>query len=239
MQSISNSNSSIPSPLFSAMTSDLIDEFSSKTTTGNSIKFNLNKFLNYYTDPNNPHIYTDTNQLTTSYFYTHKIIKTEPLSQRYIRINGKKLYITHYIKNGTDHILFTTPKNVNGALWDDHYHFGLDVNYPSKRYTRKSKTATVRAIFFHKTIQIPKGKNKGRKKSRKCYFYDNIPLKYIARVKCVSDGTKRMNHVFPVTSDDYLYIHEIIRRPFYEVKKGGYKKTQRIKMNVLNRTKRK
>lgn len=236
MESPSNLSSSIPSPLIPAMTNDLTIFTSTSTMSNNSIKFNLNKFLNYYKDPNNPHIYTEPNQLTTSYYYTNKIIKRGPLSQRYIRINGEKLYITTYIKHGIEHILFTIPKNVNGVLWDDHYHFGLNVQYPSMRKTRK--THNVRAIFFHKTIQLPNG-NKGSKTSKKCFFYDNIPLKYISRVKCVSDGTKRMKDIFPITSDDYLYIHEIIRRPFYEVKKGGLrKKTKRIQFINSNRTKK-
>lgn len=190
-------------------------------------KFNIQTFFNYYKNP--ARVFVDQNPPITNFFDANNNLVTKQLSGEYITINGQNLYITNYIDpSGVEHMLFTIPTDIenNGTLWDIHYHFGINKKYNSKRYTRKSYKP-IRAIFFHKTIQIP---NSGTKDAPKCHFYEGIPLYRISRVKCVSHGTERMEDIFPTNTDDYTYISEIIRRPFYNTPVTGGK-TRRLKRN--------
>lgn len=198
------------------------------------INFDINKFLSYYKDTTNPDIQIDPTQLVTHFYIKNSKNKyievSNPLSQRFITINEEKLYITNYIdKYKVEHILFTIPTEINGILWDFHYHFGLKKNYISQRSTRTSDNR-IGAIFFHKTIQDPINKERT---SIDCHFHRKIDLTNVSRIKCVSHPTNRMSDEFPITSEDYMYIEEILRRPFIGIKRGG-----RIRKSVKKRKSR-
>lgn len=198
-----------------------------KRTINPYTKFDINDFFHYYKDPSNPYIFTDNHNYITHFYDENNIEVSKPLSQRYIKVNGEKLYITNYYDDeNVEHMLFTIPNDVSGVLWDDHYHFGLETNYKSNRNTRRRDIEIIPAIFFHKTIQRP---FRGKKDAPRCHFYEKAPLYRIGEIKCVSDRKKRMKHIFPTNTPDFIYIKEIIERPFYRRGGGGKKTRKNIK----------
>lgn len=236
-----------------------------------SVKFDVNTFLNYYKDESNYYIDTDEDIITNYFVYSKKrngyVLRNNVLSRNYIIINDKKLYLTHYKDQfDIEHILFTTPIEINGEFWDTHYHFGIEMNYKTKRINTKSRKITgktirsssssssgktsklrrssnkgiIPVIFFHKTIQDP---TKHKKKSVNCYFKHNINLERfdVSEFNCESDNKKRMKNYFSIGSDDLVFIEEIIRRPFYGIQAGGggYTRRQKKYFNNNSKTRRK
>jgi hypothetical protein len=201
-------------------------------------KFNLNEFFNYYNDPANLSI--DPVSLRTTFYVrdntNRSIVKpiTKRLSQNYILVNGNKLYVTYYISKGVKNMLFTTPVDINGVLYDFHYHFGLTKRYKSYRTTRTNKRMDV--VFFHKTIQDPTTQ---RFKRDECYFEKNIPLNDISQIKCINEKTNTMSDVFPIYDPDFSIIEEIINRPNYSqtitIAGGSARKTRRARRKYKQR----
>jgi hypothetical protein len=216
------------------------------TASAVPVIFNMRTFLNYYKDPANPDIFIDPNPPITKYYKTKDILETKQLEPQYITIDGQKIYIKNYVTYVKDKksksnkakryekILFSIPTEINGELWDFHYHFGLSKELQSKRKTRKS-SGNITGIYFHKTIQEP---NLNNKDQINCYFENGIEIEDISDIKCFSHETHRMKNKFPITSDDFKYLQEIIRRPFYGVTVAGGRK-RAIKYMRTRRTKKK
>ena len=194
------------------------------TTTAASVKhrkvkFNIYKFFNYYKNPKNYSVDTTQNIMINHYAINkHSVyaLHTEPLTQKYITISGEIIYINYYIgRHNMEHILFTIPKqDKNGIWWDDHFHFGIEKKYTSRRITRKNNgTEHIKAIFFHKTEQT----GRGAPKKTHCSFEQKLDLNSIdiRDIKCESHDYHKMENKFPVGSKDFNRLYEIIRRPFF------------------------
>lgn len=121
--------------------------------------FNYEIFYNYYTDDSNPDIKTDPLlPRPILYFYNRpkpiKPPKMGKLSDKFIEIDGINIYISKE-KSNTSSLLFTIPKELNGKLYDFHYHFGIRPNrnlteINSWKFYKKIKTR-------HKTKRSTKG----------------------------------------------------------------------------------
>ena len=200
------------------------------------VNFNIRTFLDYYNDRTNPNVFKDPKPPKTLFYDKNNNVRRKRLKPEYIIINGEKLYITYYIDDeDVEHMLFTIPTYINKKLWDIHYHFGVDKKIKSLRKTRKSNKP-LEAVFFHKTIQIP---DENKKYFIRCYFENGIEINDIKDIKCVSDRTNRMRDEFPITSDDFMYLQEIIRRPFYGVSVSGGVRRIMKKYNKKRVTRRK
>jgi hypothetical protein len=174
------------------------------------IEFNYDTFYTYYTTGSNliidktpPH----------AYYYPEtdsKHPEYKQLSNNYILINKHRVYITQYKKNNNKkELLFSIPiiKDDTQHLWNDHYHFGVNL---IRDYTKSTKELFP-AVFFHKSIQTP---NKG-KLNESCYFSPimDIDLKSFEQLKCLQRGNKMEELYLP---EDFIYVKEIISRPFPE-----------------------
>jgi len=188
------------------------------------VNFDYNEFLRYYKEPQN-YTVDITQNITKNYYSKPRFnnkkstkknkkgyrLNTRPLSQNFIRVNGKKIYIT-FIGSNDSEILFTTPiQDASGVWWDDHFHFGLNSSFKSKRITQNNRK--LNAIFFHKTIQDP---SNNESIAKHCHFEDNIDLKQIdvEDFKCHDDRKHIMSNAFPADSEDFAILKEIIQRPF-------------------------
>jgi hypothetical protein len=178
-----------------------------------SFQFNYGIFYNYYT--NNSNLETDKIKKYTNYYaktYSKKP-KREKLSDKFIWINNTQVHITKIIENGKNALLFTLPPEENSSeMWDDHFHFGIDDNIKTTNPITNQKE-TVTGVYFHKTVQHPeKG---GGKELISCYFLPNLQInrdmKNFEEMKCLQRGYK-MNQLY--TERDFLYLNEIISRPF-------------------------
>jgi hypothetical protein len=122
------------------------------------MKFDYIKFLEYYSNDAN---LQSENFGPVYYFLSDKNIKKSKskLLKNYILIDNTKIYVTiHYNKRHPEHfpaILFTVPTEINGILYDVHYHFGISEDEKikispklvenrkvigPKKYTKKNKT---------------------------------------------------------------------------------------------------
>jgi hypothetical protein len=121
------------------------------------MKFDYINFLEYYSDDNN----LQSEQFGPVYYFMSdvNIKKSKSKTLRhYIVIDNTKIYVTiHYNKRHPKllpAVLFTIPTEINGILYDVHYHFGIsedeknDVNpklvenrklLGPKKYTNKKK----------------------------------------------------------------------------------------------------
>ena len=181
-----------------------------------SIRFNYETFFNHWSN------FTDTcTSKQTCYFY----LRTPHVNQRpiqkqlpskYVNIDGIKVYVQ---KLGINELIFTTPIEIDGIMWDFHYHFGLVYNFIDKQSPTKE---TITAVFFHQTMQYPKGHypydpQAEGKYHKNCYFKDNESLDNIESIVCrerKSYGT--LSSTFP---NEIQVIKDIIMLPF--TKLGG------------------
>ena len=187
-----------------------------------SFMFNYSQFYNYYTDKNN--LLIDPTPPIVSYYKPFSSsFNTNSSLKVYILINNERFYVTE----NKGKLLFTFPTQINGNVWDFHYHFGVN---PSFSY-KKSKPYA--AVFFHKTEQIPSRKSK---QSTNCYFPDNTNITNVSDILCAQTDGIKMSGFFPGTGPDFKYIEEIICRPFLGVRLGGGNKTIRSKQIIKRRT---
>jgi hypothetical protein len=197
----------------------------------NSFQFDYNLFYKYYTtesnlEKGNPHLinyYPQTNS---------KMPIQKNSSNKFIRIDNKEIYIKRHGQKEKMGLLFTLPteeKNIT-EIWDNHFHFGIDHNIRTVNPITKKKEI-ITGVYFHKTLQHPeKG---GGKELISCFFLPkmeiNRDMKNFKELKCLQRGEK-MNQLY--TERDFIYLNEIIQRPFREpfvnntkkFGKGGTKK---------------
>ena len=182
------------------------------------IKFDYDTFYKYYTTDSN--LKTDLNPPYT-YYYPETDSKTpvyKQISDKFIKINNTKVYITQHKQNNKNQLLFSIPikKDNTPKLWNDHYHFGINL---MTDYTSSSKEQFP-AVFFHKTTQRP---NKG-KLNENCYFSPiiDIDLDNFENIKCLQRGYKMREIYLP---EDFIFIKEIISRPFLNLSQTNTKQT--------------
>jgi hypothetical protein len=168
--------------------------------------FDYNNFYKYYTDKKN--LLVDSNPPATFYYKTFSNkLYTETNLKHYISIDNVRFYITT-INN--DRLLFTFPQLIDGKYWDFHYHFGINPNF--SRNNIKG-----RAIFFHRTEQIPASKTR---RMDNCYFLDKTPITEVADILCVQQAETYMGNKFQKINE-VKYIQEIISRPFLGIQLNG------------------
>jgi hypothetical protein len=144
-----------------------------------------------------------------------QVPQQKPLPEEYIMINNKRVYISYLSGN---RLLFTVPKEINGYLWDDHYHFGLR-NFE----VRGSRGTEVTVNFFHKTTQNvdKRGKEQGR-----CYIQNQIEVSNVDDVRCFEKSIESyMKNQFK-DPEELSIIAQIIQRPFVHEMYGGAKKVR-------------
>lgn len=124
--------------------------------------FDYTQFFLYYSDVNN--LLLDPNPPTMYYYKKDYQSKIPPyptnITGHYIDIDNNKVYVNILNSNS---IIFSIPTNVNGILWDNHYHFGIINNFTKKQRNVFNQDV----IFFHKTIQDP---SKPGKTHKRCFI---------------------------------------------------------------------
>ena len=204
----------------------------------NIIQFDYDIFYNYYTDPVN---LEKNKKKTTIWYYKNtphpnqKAVFSK-ISNKHITINNTILYVK---KKGSG-FLFTIPKKINNKWWDFHYHFGKRNDFRNLNVKNKSDTTDENetVVYFHKTTQDPELNGKDIKN---CYYYPKIEIDMnnFENLQCLQRGNK-MSELF--MSDDFVYIKEIINRPFLEKKEstigGKGRKTRRKNKKINNRKSR-
>jgi len=173
------------------------------------IRFDYNTFYNYYTNRNNIQI-DSTPPLV--YYYDRYKLKSKQKQGSYINIRGKKFYIDilpmkgKMIHNG---LLFSIVKLINGKYWDDHFHFGIENNFskPSRNMNR------IDIIYFHKTTQDVTNHEKHQ---RNCYFVPDQDIRNIELIDCIETTSSKIssNDKFPISTEDFQIIKDIIQKPF-------------------------
>lgn len=118
-----------------------------------SFKFDYSIFYNFYTDKQN--LIHD--PIITDVYYFLDIPRPKVAAPKntnnsdyYMTISSNKIYVSQSV-NGD--ILFTIPHLINGLVYADHYHFGLDMR--DDKSVLNTSVGTVPTVFFHKTIQLP------------------------------------------------------------------------------------
>lgn len=188
----------------------------------NSFQFDYNIFYNYYTTYSNLEI-DNTEKYTNYYAKTYsKTSKKEKLSKYSIWINNNPVHVTKIVENGKNALLFSLPSEENVTeRWDDHFHFGKDDNIIIKN-PNTNKKEKITGVYFHKTIQHPE---KGGKELISCYFLPNMEInknmKNFEEMKCLQRGYK-MKDLY--TENDFIYLNEIIKRPFIHQSPSEHKK---------------
>ena len=197
----------------------------------NSFKFDYNLFYNYYTTESN----LETDRLPPQIKYypqtSSKIPVLKKASKKFIRIDNKEIYIKQHGQKEKKGLLFSLPPEETASdRWDNHFHFGIDKEIEIKDPI-SNKKIKITGVYFHKTLQHPeKG---GGKEIISCYFLPNMEIKNdmknFKELKCLQRGEK-MDQLY--TERDFIYLNEIIQRPFREplvnntkmFGKGGTKK---------------
>lgn len=172
--------------------------------------FKFGEFMKYYMNPNN--LLRDKKGIETIYYLkiNKKWVEKKQFLRNYILVNDIKVYVKYYIRNDLKEFLFTIPEEINGKLYDNHYHFIRKI-FISKRKSRMN-VEMPNSVLFHKTIQYP---DKGKRIGDDCFFIKNEFIDDISKIKCINDKNKTMADVFPETGKDFPIIKEIIQRPFY------------------------
>lgn len=181
--------------------------------------FDYNAFYNYWSNFAS-NCSTASEKLCYFYYKTpHK--NQNPvaynLPQDSIEIDGIKVYV----KPGLDDLIFTTPIEIDGRLWDFHYHVGIFPNFTDNQSTTKPKQK-ITAVFFKKTSQIPVGHHQydhtlQGKEHTNCYFRNGESLTSVSNIVCRERQIfATMQQVFP---NEVNVIKEILTKPF--VTTGG------------------
>jgi len=196
-------------------------------TTSIAKNFNYRSFVNYYySDSRN--VLVDPAPPTTLYYDKYGVQHTKVLDPNYIVIKNKRYYVQIINNNGNVVVFFTQPVMINGELWDNHYHFGVDTKFDTSNIFHGKKKG-ISVIYFHKTIQEPHKIDK--KTQTRCYFLLHQPIDNVADIDCLNTKEYKMTTYFPVSGPDFDVVQEIIRRPFYGVQlNGGKRKTRRCKI---------
>ena len=191
----------------------------------NTIQFDYDIFYNYYTNDDHLKINKTKQEIQyyTKTFSKEPVIKT--VSNNYILIDNDRVYVTKLVEKDKDiekkELLFSIPNKENALdKSDNHFHFGIDIN--GEIYDKNLKqTITMPIIFFHKTIQHPE---KGGKEMINCYFHPKMEMNMntFEDMKCLQRGYK-MRELY--TKQDFIYIKEIINRPFLKSLENNKKKT--------------
>jgi len=197
--------------------------------------FDYEKFYNYYSDVSNLEINNETPRQDIYYYSENPNNIQMPiqitLSDKFITINNSRIYVSSI---GKQRLLFTIPTLIDNKLWDFHYHFGKRiVNKPKQKSQKRKKP--IDGVFFHKTIQKP---TENGKENINCYFRQkmNIDLNNFEDMECLQRGNK-MRELY--TPEDFVYIKEIISRPFKNQTAGkASRKTRRKNKKMNNRKSR-
>jgi hypothetical protein len=199
----------------------------------NIIQFNYNRFYKYYTKNTNLETERSSFNKTVWYYndlphHTNQPIETN-LSHKYIRIHNTKIYIKKH-NNG---LLFTIPTEIGDKLWDFHYHFGKTFINDSKSNTN-NKNVSIPVVYFHKTIQNP---IENGKDIINCYYHTktDIDLNTFEDMKCLQRDYY-MRQLY--TPEDFVFIKEIISRPFINQTAGKSRKTRRNRKRRIRKTNR-
>jgi hypothetical protein len=202
----------------------------------NIIQFDYDIFYNYYSNILN---LEENNRNTIVWYYKNTPHpKQQPfyskLSNTHIIINNTIVYV----KQKGSGFLFTIPKKFNNKWWDFHYHFGKRNDFRKmnvKNNSDNDENKTV--VYFHKTTQDPENKGKDIKN---CYYYPKIEIDMdnFENIQCLQRGNK-MSELY--TPEDFVYIKEIISRPFLDQKvstAGKSRKTRRNRKRRIRKTNR-
>ena len=177
--------------------------------------FEYDTFYNYYTDINNPNIYTTdvTESNVELHYYINGKLKTTTLSNRYIKVNGIDIYIKINPKNRD--ILFTTPHKIDDKIYDFHYHFGMRHEHIIEKQRITDN--------WHFLVSPLKSSNKTKKnKSKNKYLYEEHILSSDAQIK--TDETKESStlteqhdinpeQIYIDMSIPLIFFHKTIQNP--------------------------
>ncbi len=123
-----------------------------------------------------------------------------------------------------NNLIFTIPTEINGELWDWHYHFVLGKIIPDDKNIKKH-TPILEVVKLHKTLQLP---DKTTKDNKFCFYNKNhrfTSFNDFSNMKC-AQSKNTMNSIF--SEDDLNIIYSIIEKPFKNTR-GGRNKTKRNK----------
>ena len=168
--------------------------------------FDYDTFYDYYTDSAN--LYVDDSPRPTVYFFNRgdiaKPAKSNTISKNYVIINGVKIYIAE-VKQ-TKALLFTIPTNIDGNLFDFHYHFGI-------RYINPETDPTVidMTYFYDKMSKKAEKPSKSytRKRGHKKVILETMPQNIIDEID--ADTTPEF---LPIElTEQRVYFHKTTQKP--------------------------
>lgn len=195
-----------------------------------SFIFNYNIFYNYY--KNHSNLLKTSDNVSVKYYRNiatgyQQIPEKTTLSKNYIVVGTNKIYVSEL---SNQNLLFTIPVEINGELWDTHYHFVLGKIIPTEK-TIKKHTPVMDVIKLHKTVQHPE---KHTKENLFCFYEKTTRftnLTDFSSMKCAqSNGT--MQSVF--SQEDLEIIYNIIKRPFLSTR-GGRKNMNIKQTKTINK----
>ena len=187
----------------------------------NIIQFDYDIFYDYYKNQSN---LEKNNKNTIIWYYTTAPHPNQQpvfsnLSNTHITINNNIVYV----KQKGSGFLFTIPKKINNKWWDFHYHFGKrnDFRKMNVKHNSDDNDENKTVVYFHKTTQDPELKGKDIKN---CYYYPKIEIDMdnFENIQCLQRGNK-MRELY--TLEDFVYIKEIISRPFRNLSQTNKKQT--------------
>jgi len=170
-----------------------------------SFIFDYDKFFEYYTDPKNRHI--DDRPRPIIYYFNrsdiHKPVKTTYLSKYYIIIDGVKIYISEVTKNNNPHkeLLFTIPTEINGVIYDFHYHFGF------RTINRKDPIKLNRLYFYNNNAIQPSKTMKTRTRKR--------VISKISQTREEVIGENILHEIIPDNNREFVIIDQNEKRVFF------------------------
>lgn len=172
-----------------------------------TVIFDYDTFFEYYTNSDNL-LFSRTNQ--TLYYYKKEYdLYEKTISDFSVDVRGVKLYVSWNVRKRD--LYFSMPREIDGHLWDDHFHFAYSSSYTNAY----RKNYGVPMISFSKTLQVPATHTKNNK-THKCNFRDKEEdLRAIQEILC-TNHTRETKMSEKLSLQDLQILNEILTRPFVQ-----------------------
>jgi hypothetical protein len=182
------------------------------------IRFDYKVFFEYWSN-----FARTCNAKQPCYFYPRTPYRNQQPKLKYLNTIPLEIEgIQVYVQVLRDELLFTTPIEIEGRLWDFHYHVSV-----TKRFLLRKENRHIDAVYFHRTIQKPQVEGK---EHINCYFENLTPLNDVENIVCKERTTHAtLSSVFP---NEMAVIKAIITAPSYNNTSGGAGKKQTRKFVI-------